>query len=73
MARSIIPDQSRCLSERELEVLRLLADGCSNPEIAAALYLSPNTVKTHVKSIMNKFGVNDRVRTAVFALRNGVI
>ncbi|MBW4656306.1 MAG: response regulator transcription factor [Kaiparowitsia implicata GSE-PSE-MK54-09C] len=73
MARSIIPNQSRRLSERELEVLRLLVDGCSNPEIAAALYLSPNTVKTHVKSIMNKFGVNDRVRTAVFALRNGVI
>ncbi|MGG6294527.1 response regulator transcription factor [Leptolyngbya sp. AN02str] len=73
MARSLTPNQSRQLSERELEVLNLLVEGRSNPEIAAALYLSPNTVKTHVKSIMNKFGVNDRVQTAVFALRNGFV
>ncbi len=59
------------LSKRELQVLRLLVEGYSNPEIAAALYLSTNTVKTHVTGILNKFGVRDRIQAAVFAVRNG--
>lgn len=61
------------LSQRELEVLRLMVDGLSNPEIAAALYLSPNTVKTHVRGIMNKLAVDDRVQAAVVALRAGLV
>ncbi len=61
------------LSQRELEVLRLMVEGQSNPEIAAALYLSPNTVKTHVRGIMNKLAVDDRVQAAVVALRAGLV
>ena len=61
------------LSERELEVLKLIIDGYSNPEIAAKLYLSPNTIKTHVRGIMNKLSVDDRVQAAVVALRTGIV
>lgn len=61
------------LSERELEVLRLIVDGCSNPDIAKALYLSKHTVKTYVRGIMNKLLVNDRVQAAVVALRSGLV
>ncbi len=61
------------LSGRELEVLKLIVDGLSNPEIAAKLYLSPNTVKTHVRGIMNKLAVDDRVKAAVVALRSGLV
>jgi DNA-binding NarL/FixJ family response regulator len=61
------------LSGRELEVLKLMVEGLSNPEIAAALYLSPNTIKTHVRGIMNKLAVDDRVRAAVVALRAGLV
>jgi two-component system, NarL family, response regulator LiaR len=61
------------LSPRELEVLKLMVEGCSNPEIATALYLSPNTVKTHVRGIMNKLAVDDRVQAAVVALRAGIV
>lgn len=59
------------LSERELEVLKLIIEGCSNPEIGEKLFLSTNTVKTYVKGIMNKLVVNDRVQAAVLALRQG--
>jgi two-component system, NarL family, response regulator LiaR len=61
------------LSAREMDVLRLMVDGCSNPEIANALYLSPNTVKTHIRGIMNKLAVDDRVQAAVVALRAGLV
>jgi two-component system, NarL family, response regulator LiaR len=61
------------LSQRELEVLKLMVDGLSNPEIAEKLYLSPNTVKTHVRGIMNKLSVDDRVQAAVVALRSGLV
>ncbi|CBN55075.1 MULTISPECIES: response regulator transcription factor [Kamptonema] len=61
------------LSQRESEVLKLMVEGYSNPEIAAALYLSPNTIKTHVRGIMNKLAVDDRVQAAVVALRAGLV
>ncbi|NJP08710.1 MAG: response regulator transcription factor [Leptolyngbyaceae cyanobacterium RU_5_1] len=61
------------LSERELEVLRLIVEGYSNPEIAKSLYLSEHTVKTYVRGIMNKLLVNDRVQAAVLALRSGLM
>lgn len=61
------------LSQRELDVLKLMVEGKSNPEIASALYLSTNTVKTHVRGIMNKLSVDDRVQAAVVALRNGIV
>lgn len=56
-----------------MEVLRLIVEGKSNNEIAKALYLSPNTIKTHVRGIMNKLAVDDRVQAAVMALRLGWI
>ena len=61
------------LSQRELEILKLIVEGLSNTEIAASLYLSPNTVKTHVRGIMNKLAVDDRVQAAVVALRSGIV
>lgn len=61
------------LTERELDVLKLLVEGNNNTEIAEALYLSPNTIKTHVRGIMNKLSVDDRVQAAVVALRSGLV
>ncbi|MCU0570041.1 MAG: response regulator transcription factor [Oculatellaceae cyanobacterium Prado106] len=61
------------LTDRELDVLKLIVDGKSNPEIASLLYLSLSTVKTHVRAIMNKLAVDDRVQAAVVALRSGLV
>ena len=61
------------LSEREMEVLKLIVEGKSNAEIAEQLYLSTNTIKTHVRGIMNKLAVVDRVQAAVIALRSGIV
>ena len=61
------------LSKRELEVLELIVEGYSNPEIAKQLNLSVNTIKTYVRSIMNKLTVSDRVQAAVTALRSGIV
>lgn len=61
------------LSDREMEVLNLLVQGYSNGAIAEALFLSESTVKSHLRSIMTKFQVNDRVQVAVIALRSGLI
>lgn len=61
------------LSERELEVLRLLARGLSNTEIAGRLYLSEGTVRNYVSAILGKLGVADRTQAAVMALRYGVV
>ena len=61
------------LSQRETEVLKLIVEGYSNPEIASKLFLSANTVKTHVRGIMNKLAVDDRVQAAVVALRSGLV
>lgn len=61
------------LSQRELEILKLVVAGLSNSEIAEILYLSPNTVKGYLRSLMNKLVVNSRVQAAVIALRNGLV
>ncbi|NJL57435.1 response regulator transcription factor [bacterium] len=61
------------LTARELEVLKLIVDGCSNPEIASTLYISLSTVKVHIRNIMGKLAVDDRVQAAVVALRSGWI
>jgi two-component system, NarL family, response regulator LiaR len=61
------------LSSRELEVLKLLVDGKSNPEIAEILLISLSTAKAHVRSIMGKLAVDDRVQAAVIALRSGLV
>ncbi len=60
------------LSQRELEVLELIVEGKDNPEIAAALCISPLTVKAHVATILRKFGVQNRLQAAVRAVRAGL-
>lgn len=64
---------SYLLSARELAVLKLIVEGRTNPEIASALYISLSTVKAHIRSIMNKLAVDDRVQAAVVALRSGLV
>ncbi|MGF1491225.1 MAG: response regulator [Microcoleaceae cyanobacterium] len=61
------------LTERELEVLELIVGGCSNADIAEKLYITVGTVKTHVRSILNKLCVDDRTQAAVRALRSGLV
>ncbi len=61
------------LSKREHEILKLIVSGCTNPEIAAMLCLSRNTVKTHVRGILNKLGASHRLQAAVVALRKGMV
>lgn len=61
------------LSGRELEVLALIVDGNTNKEIAARLYLSPDTVKNHVVHVIQKLGVSDRTQAAVVAIRHGLV
>jgi DNA-binding CsgD family transcriptional regulator len=66
------PSASNALSGRELEVLRLLAQGLSKPQIGNALGISENTVKRHVSNIFDKLGVNDRTQAALWAARQGL-
>jgi DNA-binding NarL/FixJ family response regulator len=61
------------LTEREREVLALVAQGLSNDEIAARLYLSPLTTKTHVSHIMTKLGARDRAQLVVIAYESGLV
>ena len=61
------------LSERELEVLRLIADGLNNTEIAERLVISEHTVKRHVSNILSKLHLADRTQAAVYAWREGVV
>lgn len=61
------------LSRRELEVLRLIANGMSNSEIAATLVISQETAKTYVSRILTKLDLRDRVQAVVYAYRNGLV
>jgi DNA-binding NarL/FixJ family response regulator len=61
------------LTERELDVLRLVAEGRDNQEIAEALTISPRTAKNHVASILAKLGLDNRIQAAVYAVRRGIV
>ncbi len=61
------------ITEREMEVLSLVAEGLSNREIAARLVISEKTVKTHVSSLLSKLNQEDRTRLAVFAIKKGLV
>ncbi|WP_026818716.1 response regulator [Arthrobacter castelli] len=61
------------LSSREAEVLRLLAQGCNNQEIAGLMFLGAETVKTHIGAILNKLGVRDRTQAVIAAYESGFV
>jgi DNA-binding NarL/FixJ family response regulator len=61
------------LSERELEVLRLIANGKDNSQIAEALHISPKTVKNHISNILMKLQIDNRIQAAVYAVRSGIV
>jgi DNA-binding NarL/FixJ family response regulator len=67
------PQRLEALTQRELEVLRLVAVGMSNEEVAAALVMSPLTAKTHVSRILAKLGVRDRVQLVIVAYETGLV
>lgn len=68
-----LPDELTRLTSRELTVLRAMATGATNAEIAAELYLSVATVKTHVARVLAKLGLRDRVQAVVFAYESRLV
>lgn len=67
------PAAVTAVNERETAILRAMATGASNAEIAAQLYLGESTVKTHVTHVLAKLGVRDRLQAVVHAYENGVV
>ena len=61
------------LSDREIEVLKLIANGKDNAEIAGELHISPKTVKNHISNILMKLQIENRIQAAVFAVRSGIV
>ena len=61
------------LSDRETEVLRLIANGKDNAEIAQELHISPKTVKNHISNILMKLQIDNRIQAAVYAVRSGIV
>ena len=62
-----------CLSDRELEVIRLIVAGKSNHEISQVLHISESTVKFHINNLLSKMGVGDRTQAAISALKRGIV
>lgn len=65
-------EKIECLTKRELDVLRLISEGCSNKKISDELTISERTVKNHISHIFRKIDVEDRTQAAVFAIRNKI-
>ena len=61
------------LSDREIEVLKLIANGKDNAQIARELYISPKTVKNHISNILMKLQIENRIQAAVYAVRSGIV
>ena len=61
------------LSDRELEVLKLIANGKDNAQIASELFISPKTVKNHISNILMKLQIENRIQAAVYAVRSGIV
>jgi DNA-binding NarL/FixJ family response regulator len=61
------------LSDREIQVLKLIANGKDNAEIARDLYISPKTVKNHISNILMKLQIDNRIQAAVYAVRSGIV
>ena len=61
------------LSDRELEVLKLIANGKDNAQIARELFISPKTVKNHISNILMKLQIENRIQAAVYAVRSGIV
>ncbi len=68
-----MPESPEALTERETEVLKLLAEGQANKEIARSLTIGEKTVKTHVSNILGKLGVQSRTQAALYAVRIGLV
>ncbi|MFN8019734.1 MAG: response regulator transcription factor [Acidimicrobiales bacterium] len=66
-------DSDRVVTKREVEVLQLIADGCSTPEVAERLYISQKTVKNHLASIYHKLDARDRTQAVLQAVRMGIV
>jgi two-component system, NarL family, response regulator DegU len=66
-------DEDRVVTKREEEVLQLIADGCSTPEVADQLYISQKTVKNHLASIYQKLDARDRTQAVLQAVRMGIV
>ncbi|MFL5839947.1 MAG: response regulator [Thermoleophilaceae bacterium] len=71
--RPAVPDPAQAsLTDREIEVLRLLSSGMDNAEIGRTLFISPSTVKNHISSILLKLQIANRIQAAVYAVRSGL-
>jgi DNA-binding NarL/FixJ family response regulator len=77
LLRASTPDRAQApraeLSERELDVLKLIAIGKDNSEIAKELFISPKTVKNHISNILMKLQIDNRIQAAVYAVRSGIV
>ena len=67
-----VVEQANDLTTREVEILRLVAEGKENSQIAGELFISPKTVKNHVANILDKLSIENRIQAAVFAVRVGI-
>jgi DNA-binding NarL/FixJ family response regulator len=72
--RTVVPDPAAAsITDREMEVLRLLSSGMDNAEIGRTLFISPSTVKNHISSILLKLQIENRIQAAVYAVRSGLV